>query len=203
MDTTRVPEDSQRTRIIYQARRYFAQHGYHQATMDDLARACSLSKPMIYRHFDGKYELYAAVVEDSIQELQARVRPVLRGRMDLPHTIRRLVEEFVVLLMHRPEIHTIIFASDMRGDDLIRAKLEGLHRSLVDPLASILVGHAPPGDEASLTLRAEAIVGTVWAGARMIARTPSAEEQESLRRIIHETVWEGAFADRREPDHLC
>ncbi|MCP3426166.1 TetR/AcrR family transcriptional regulator [Rothia sp. AR01] len=198
MSTTRSPGEAQRTQIIQHTRQYFARHGYYQATMDDLARACALSKPMVYRHFESKYELYVAVVEDSARELQSRIHPLLHDQTDLHHVINRLVDEFVVLLMHRPEIHTIIFASDMRGDAVIRGKLEELHRSLVEPLGRLLVEHAHPGDEASAILRAEAIIGTVWAGARMIARTPSAEDQEALRKIIDATVWEGAFTHPRE-----
>src|SRR5450759_288651 len=52
-----------RQRILDAAGFCFAERGMHRATLDDVAAAAHVSKPLIYKHFDGKSGLIDAVIE--------------------------------------------------------------------------------------------------------------------------------------------
>jgi len=52
----------------------FAIHGFHGSSMDDIARAAGVTKPMLYRYFGSKEDLYAAYLRTAGQELIDRVR---------------------------------------------------------------------------------------------------------------------------------
>lgn len=52
----------------------FATHGFHGSSMDDIARAAGVTKPMLYRYFGSKEHLYAAYLRSAGQELIERVR---------------------------------------------------------------------------------------------------------------------------------
>jgi AcrR family transcriptional regulator len=60
----RLPAAERRQALIDAARQVFARHGYHGTGTADIARACGCSEPVLYRHFAGKRELFAAVLED-------------------------------------------------------------------------------------------------------------------------------------------
>src|SRR5918912_684927 len=47
----------------------FARHGFHGASMDAIADAAGISKPMLYNYFGSKEGLYAAYVKRSGQAL--------------------------------------------------------------------------------------------------------------------------------------
>jgi AcrR family transcriptional regulator len=54
-------------------RRVFAKLGYEAASIEEIARAAGVSKPVVYEHFGGKEGLYAAVVDREMDALVQRV----------------------------------------------------------------------------------------------------------------------------------
>lgn len=52
----------------------FASRGFHGSSMDEIARAAGVSKPMLYRYFGSKEGLYAAYLRTTGRELIDRVR---------------------------------------------------------------------------------------------------------------------------------
>jgi AcrR family transcriptional regulator len=52
----------------------FATHGFHAASMDAIAEAAGISKPMLYNYFGSKQGLYLAYVERSSHELLESMR---------------------------------------------------------------------------------------------------------------------------------
>ncbi|WP_240487263.1 TetR/AcrR family transcriptional regulator [Actinomadura flavalba] len=51
------------------AKELFGEHGYHAASMDEIARRCGVSKPMIYEYFGSKEGLMLACLRLSQAEL--------------------------------------------------------------------------------------------------------------------------------------
>jgi AcrR family transcriptional regulator len=59
----------------------FATHGFHGSSMDEIARAAGITKPMLYRYFGSKEGLYAAYLQMTGRELVDMVRaPDTRGQ---------------------------------------------------------------------------------------------------------------------------
>lgn len=54
-----------RARILRSARIVFAQRGFHDATLQDIARLADVSRPAISHHFAEKTELYEAVFDET------------------------------------------------------------------------------------------------------------------------------------------
>jgi AcrR family transcriptional regulator len=55
------------------AGRVFAAHGFHEASMEEIAHDAGISKPMIYSYFGSKEGLYFAYIELAGQRLLARM----------------------------------------------------------------------------------------------------------------------------------
>ncbi len=62
-------------RIIKAAREMFAQSGYHQVGMDDIAAAVGLTGGALYRHFRGKRDLLARIVFEGLAEIEEVAAP--------------------------------------------------------------------------------------------------------------------------------
>jgi len=60
---TLLPRAERRESILAGAATAFAHTGFAATSMDDLAGACGVSKLILYRHFEGKTELYHAILE--------------------------------------------------------------------------------------------------------------------------------------------
>jgi AcrR family transcriptional regulator len=67
--TRREKERSRRRKqILTAARSVFSRKGYHNATLDDIARKAELGKGTIYWYFSGKGELFMAVLRSVAEE---------------------------------------------------------------------------------------------------------------------------------------
>src|SRR4029079_6353945 len=61
-------------RVLEVAGRAFASEGFHAVSMDDVADAAGVSKPVVYSHFGSKDGLYEAVGVHAVEAFTERVR---------------------------------------------------------------------------------------------------------------------------------
>lgn len=73
MSTVRLPGPERREQLLRVARAEMAKRGFHETSMNDIAEAAGVTKPVVYQHFASKTELYDAVLEDIAVRLQAAV----------------------------------------------------------------------------------------------------------------------------------
>jgi len=68
-----VPEykEEAKNRILEAANRVFAEKGYHEATMDDIAKRLGVSKGAIYLYFSSKEDLFEAMCKTAPQAFKA------------------------------------------------------------------------------------------------------------------------------------
>jgi len=60
--------------MIVAARGIFGERGYAATSMDDVAAAAGVSKPLLYAYFGSKDELFAACVREAGRDFRASVR---------------------------------------------------------------------------------------------------------------------------------
>lgn len=58
----RLTKEQRKEQILEAATNIFVERGYHHTKTKDIARACGISEPVIYKHFKGKDELFLAVM---------------------------------------------------------------------------------------------------------------------------------------------
>jgi AcrR family transcriptional regulator len=76
--------------LLDAAYQVFAQRGYAQATIDDIAAAGGVSKGAVYHHFASKEQLFRALLVDHGHEVDAMIAAVARAK-----SFRDLVHGFV------------------------------------------------------------------------------------------------------------
>src|ERR1700735_3256668 len=70
----RLTAGQRRQQLIAVALELFARRGYRATTMDDIAEAAGVTKPLVYQHFSSKRALYLELVDSIAQELLIAVR---------------------------------------------------------------------------------------------------------------------------------
>jgi AcrR family transcriptional regulator len=58
-----IDHDEMKEQIVTAAREIFARYGYKKTTMDDIAASIYKAKSSIYHYFNGKEEIFKAVIE--------------------------------------------------------------------------------------------------------------------------------------------
>lgn len=61
----RMPAAERREQLLAVALDVFAGEGYHQTSMNQIAEAAGITKPVLYQHFASKRELYLALIEEA------------------------------------------------------------------------------------------------------------------------------------------
>jgi AcrR family transcriptional regulator len=90
--STRLPATERRALILDAAGRLFGAHGYDATRLEQIAAAAGVTKPILYRHFASKQDLYLALLHRHRDDLPtftagltlegdvaARLRAVLDG----------------------------------------------------------------------------------------------------------------------------
>lgn len=67
----RLTAEARRARIVEAATRILAERGYHAASLDEIARAAGVSKPVVYDHFASKAQLHLHLLADERDRLLA------------------------------------------------------------------------------------------------------------------------------------
>ena len=69
-----------REQLLSVGKSLFAARGYEAVTVEEIAAAAEVSKPVVYEHFGGKEGLYAVVVDREMQALLQRIIDALTGQ---------------------------------------------------------------------------------------------------------------------------
>jgi AcrR family transcriptional regulator len=77
--------------ILAAAYRVFAEKGYAQTTIDDVAMACGVSKGAIYHHFASKEELFRGLLDDHRHEIEG-MRAAIAGATSFADVLRGVVD---------------------------------------------------------------------------------------------------------------
>ena len=79
--------DEKRAALRKGAARYFAEHGFDRASMTGAAKACGVSKALLYHYYDGKEALLFDILEDHLGALADRAEAAEGGIDGLIHAI--------------------------------------------------------------------------------------------------------------------
>src|SRR4051794_35747758 len=90
-DRQRDPERT-RQEILDVATDEFATRGYAGARVDEIAERTRTTKRMIYYYFDGKRQLYAAVLEAAYAAIRAEEQTIDVEHLAPPEALRRVAE---------------------------------------------------------------------------------------------------------------
>jgi AcrR family transcriptional regulator len=83
-DTPRA--EVQRERILCAAQKCFIEHGFHAASMANIAEAAQMSAGLMYRYFENKSAIVRAIVERQLQDGRAQIEQ-LHSSADLAASI--------------------------------------------------------------------------------------------------------------------
>ncbi|MGZ6966617.1 MAG: helix-turn-helix domain-containing protein, partial [Acidimicrobiia bacterium] len=60
----RLPAEQRRTQLVAVAVEVFGERGFHATSMDEVAEAAGVTKPVLYQHFPSKRALFRELLDD-------------------------------------------------------------------------------------------------------------------------------------------
>lgn len=141
------------------ARAVFAEKGYADATLDEIAERAEFGKGTIYNYFeDGKEGLLFAVFEDIYRELEELIRTVFREEREEQSSLREAFHTFATryleIIRDRQDLFLVLVKEGYRlgfSKDEKRVQFfQELHERLLEALVPVLEEAADRGEIQSL-----------------------------------------------------
>ncbi len=93
------------TEILEAARRVFAEQGFHEATVDEIAEAAGVAKGTVYLYYHSKKDIYWAALKHGVAALYEE----LKKEMDNAGTVEAKIHAFIATKVYFFEQHHDFF----------------------------------------------------------------------------------------------
>jgi AcrR family transcriptional regulator len=155
----KLPRAERERQMLQIAAGVFGRRGYHAASMDEIARACGVTKPMLYAYFESKDGLYLATVDRMGRELVAAVEALLE-EPDPRARLRRGVDVILRFIDRDRHGWAVLYAEGL-GEGPV-ARHVARYRQRIVGLAAVTLAEAAPGS--SVAAAEPYAVGLLGAG---------------------------------------
>lgn len=105
----RLPRAQRRAQLIDVATEKFGERGFHPTSMDDIAEAAGITKPVLYQHFASKEDLYIAVITHIGAMLEAKIHEIGTDTSSTRERIQRGIAMFFELAEEHGSTFTLFF----------------------------------------------------------------------------------------------
>jgi AcrR family transcriptional regulator len=141
----RLPVAERRAVIVEAAGRLFGERGYEATRLDEIAAAAGVTKPIVYRHFDSKRQLYLALLDRHRDDLAGFVASIpAEGTTE--QRLRAVLEVWLDYVEARSYAWKMLFR-DTGGGPEIGARRREVHAEaravLVDLIRSLAATPVP------------------------------------------------------------
>jgi AcrR family transcriptional regulator len=139
----------------------FASLGYEHVSMEDVARAAGVSRPVVYEHHRSKENLYLACVQRARAEYDTRILEALAQPADDPHSqVEALVEAYLKMRQTNPGRWSLIVAGvAVPANSELGRQLTEQRDNTTKHLAAAIQHFAPAADPLRVEIVAHALAG--------------------------------------------
>src|SRR5437016_13028466 len=134
----RLPAAERRRQLLDVSLEAFAANGFHVTSMDDIAEAAGVTKPVLYQHFQSKRALYLELLDD----VGARLMEAITKATATASGPRQQVEAGFAAYFRFVAVHEtafrLLFGSLARRDDEVSARVRRVEDSIADAVADRL-----------------------------------------------------------------
>ena len=143
--------DKRREAILAAAAHLYARHGFHGASVSDLANACSTSKSLIYHYFPSKDDLLYAAMATHLDALVAAAETATRTG-SAEERLRALTHAFMRLYVGAEDSHKVLLNELDNLPPERRAEVVAKQRRIIGAVEALVREIRPGAGELTLPL---------------------------------------------------
>src|SRR5437763_11095013 len=138
----RIPRVEREQTMLDAAGAAFAAHGFHAASMDAIAAAAGISKPMLYNYFGSKQGLYLAFVERDGRDLLASMRLAASPDSPAGERLRAGILAFLTYVDEHRSGWAVLYSEAAAQGGPLAAEVAGLRERIAGMLTSLFDSEA-------------------------------------------------------------
>lgn len=174
----------------------FGEQGFHPASMNDVAEAAGVTKPVLYQHFRSKRDLYRHVLTDVGDQLLDAITKATTAAAS-PHEQVQLgfAAYFRWVATNEPAFR-VLFGGGTRRDEEFAAHVSKVEGAIAEAIATLIDVEGLEGPQRRQL--AHGLVGLAEGTSRLWMAEGAAEPAEDLARLIADLAWNGLRGIRNQ-----
>src|SRR5258708_12790469 len=129
-----MPADQWRQQLFEVARERFAQQGFHATSMDEIAEAAGVTKPVLYQHFPSKRALYIDLLEETGRQLLSTLAEATAQAGSLRERVELGFRAYFRFAVGDPTAFLFLLGTSLRSDPEFARIVE----EILDPAAETI-----------------------------------------------------------------
>ena len=157
--TKRLPRAVREQQMLDAALQMFSANGYHETSMDAIAAAAEISKPMLYLYYRSKEELFGACLSREL----SRFVETIRADIDLKQSPHELLRRTIGSVLHYIDANRaswIVLYSQATSSQAFANTIREGREKIIDLVARLLeTGTRNPDPDNDFHMMSVALVG--------------------------------------------
>lgn len=166
----------------------FAERGYAEVTMDEIATAVGVTKPLLYNYFGNKERLYIACMERAGDSLTATVDRAVAATHSPGEALSAGVHGFFAFLDSDRGAWAVLFDETLPNHGEVADRVADYRRRITGLVAGSLLAQLPQGRRQAARVEIEALsialMGAAEALARWWLRTEAVSAEEAAELLV-------------------
>jgi AcrR family transcriptional regulator len=187
--SSRLPAARRKEQLLEVALPVFAERGFHLTSMNDVADAAGVTKPVLYQHFSSKRGLYLELLRSVGDRLMATIQAAT-SRADHP---REQVEAglcaYFTFVAEQPHAYRLMFGGGTRRDAEFAGEAARVERAIAGAIAPLIRIEGLPDHERLLF--AHGIVGLAEGTTRHWVTDDVDLEPRQVAELVADLAWRG------------
>ncbi|NDJ91730.1 TetR/AcrR family transcriptional regulator [Mycolicibacter kumamotonensis] len=185
----RLPRAVREQQMLDAAVQMFSINGYHETSMDSIAAAAQISKPMLYLYYGSKEELFGACLDRELQRFVEAVRTAIDFQQPPKELLRNTIRSFLHYIDANRASWIVMYAQATSSQAFAHTVREGRER-IVELVGRLLrAGTRNPEPGVDFELMAVALVG---AGEAIASRVSTGDtDVDEAGQLMIDLFWRG------------
>src|SRR5688572_2965751 len=186
----RLPAAARRRQLLDVALGEFAERGYSGVSMDQVAEAAGVTKPVLYQHFTSKRALYLELVADVSDRLESAVVKATADAASPREQVEAGFRVYFRFVTEHRDAFRLLFTADSRRDrDLTEAVLR-VEETFAQSVALLIEVEGLSAEDRLLLARG--IVGIAEVTSRhSLANATTEPDPDALAHRVANLAWAG------------
>ena len=188
---TRLPAGERREQILDVAVQVFARQGFHGTSMNEVAEAAGVTKPVLYQHFDSKQDLYLALIDEIGKRMITSIAKATAGATSGKAMTELGFQAYFRWVADDHDAFLLLFSTQANRDAAAVAAIRAITSeaaSAIAPLIAVEIDH-----EKQRTL-AHGLVGLAEGVSRRLVERGDDFDPDELGRLVANLAWAGLRA---------
>jgi len=175
----------------------FAAHGYHQTTMNQVAEAAGVTKPVLYQHFASKQELFVEVLNDLGTRLEEAIGKATSTATSPRNQVRAGFLAYFRFVVEERTASQLLFGADTRQEVEFDEIARRTRASIADATAALIDVEGLDQDDRRFL--AQGIIGIAEATSRHWIQSGGSDDVDVVAEAAADLAWGGLRGIRRSP----